>query len=225
MDKFQERKLKEACERKFKISLIDMKDCCVTNQDYMLIKYDDKIFLVIDCSSYQNIVRTSMVEAEDSYMRISWDILVNSEIDFFHDNPKYRGVLWQSLDRLEREFLQREIPLEKVNADVYWERIYTNPVIYQKALKALYDTFPKKDKLLNNIVRIGFNENCEDLLINCKKIDRIEVFSRLVKFNGHLLMTFGNEKSDMDKSFIDFYSTTGLRHKNLYNSLMEAKLK
>ncbi len=225
MDKFQERKLKEACERKFKITLIDMKDCCVTNQDYMLIKYDDKIFLVIDCSSYQNIVRTSMVEAEDSYMRISWDILVNSEIDFFHDNPKYRGVLWQSLDRLEREFLQHEIPLEKMKEDVYWERIYTNPVIYQKALKALYDTFPKKDKLVNNIVQIGFNENCEDLLINCKKIDRIEIFSRLIKFNGHLLMTFGNEKSDMDKSFIDFYSTTGLRHKNLYNSLMEAKLK
>ena len=225
MDNFQERKLKQACEQKFKISLIDMKDCCVTNQDYMLIKFDDKIFLVVDCSSYQNIVGTSMVEAEDSYIRISWDILVNSEIDYFHDNPKYRGALWQSLDRLEREFLQHEIPLEKMKEGAYWERIYVNPVIYQKALKALYETFPKKDKLVDNIVRIGFNENCEDLLINCKKIDRIEIFSRLIKFNGHLLMTFGNEKSDMDKSFIDFYSTTGLRHKNLYNSLMEAKLK
>ena len=220
MDKFLERKLKHACEQKFNISLIDMKDCCVANQDYMLIKYDDKIFLVIDCSSYQNIVKTSMVKAEDSYVRISWDILVNSEIDYFHDNPKYRGVLWQSLDRLEREFLQHEIPLEKVKKDVYWERIYTNPVIYQKALKALYDTFPKKDKLVDNIVRIGFNENCEDLLINCKKIDRIEVFTRCIQFNGHLLMTFGNRKSDMDENFIDFYSTKGSRYKNLYETLM-----
>ena len=220
MDKFLERKLKYACEQKFNISLIDMKDCCVTNQDYMLLYHDDKIFLVIDCSSYQNIVKTSMVKAEDSYVRISWDILVNSEIDYFHDNPKYRGVLWQSLDKLEREFLQHEIPLEKVKKDVYWERIYIIPVIYQKALKALYDTFPKKDKLLNNIVRIGFNENCEDLLINCKKIDRIEVFTRCIQFNGHLLMTFGNRKSDMDESFIDFYSTKGSRYKNLYDTLM-----
>ena len=225
MDKFLERKLKHACEQKFKISLIDMKDCSVTNQDYMLVKFEDKIFLVIDCSSYHNIVKTSMVEAEDSYKRISWDILVNSEIDYFHDNPKYRSVLWQSLDRSEREFLQNEIPLEKVKADVYWEKIYTNPVIYQKALKALYDTFAKKDKLLNNIVQIGFNENCEDLLINCKKIDRIEVFTRSIQFNGHLLLTFGNRKSDMNESFIDFYSTTGSKYKNLFNNLMEDRLK
>ena len=225
MDKFLERKLKHACEQKFKISLIDMKNCCVTNQDFMLLQYDDEIFLVIDCSSYQNIVKTSMVKAEDSYVRISWDIIVNSEIDYFHDNPKYRGVLWQSLDKLEREFLQHEIPLEKVKKDVYWERIYINPVIYQKALKALYDTFPKKDKLLNNIVRIGFNENCEDLLINCKKIDRIEIFTKCIQFNGHLLITFGNRKSDMDESFIDFYSTTGPRYKNLYDTLMGNRFK
>ena len=98
MDKFLERKLKHACEQKFKISLIDMKDCCVTNQDYMLLYYDDKIFLVIDCSSYQNIVKTSMVKAEDSYVRISWDILVNSDVSYFHDTVSYTHLTLPTSD-------------------------------------------------------------------------------------------------------------------------------
>ena len=42
MDKSLERTLKQACEQKFKISLLEMKDCCVTNNDYMLVKFDDK---------------------------------------------------------------------------------------------------------------------------------------------------------------------------------------
>ena len=225
MDKSLERTLKQACEQKFKISLLEMKDCCVTNNDYMLVKFDDKIFLVIDCNSYHKIVETTLVEAEDSYIRISWNVLVNSEIDYFHYNPTYRGILWQSLDRLEREFIQHKLPLGKVKEDVYWEAIYSNPVVYQKALKALYNTFPNKDKLVNDIVRIGFNENCEDLLIKCKKIDRIEVFTRSIQFNGNLLMTFGNRKPDMDEHFIDFYSTAGSRYQHLYDYLIKERQK
>tara|TARA_X000001036_G_scaffold437076_1_gene481601 strand:- start:1566 stop:2243 length:678 start_codon:yes stop_codon:yes gene_type:complete len=225
MDKSLEKKLKQACEIKFKLSLKEMKSCCVTNEDYMLVKHNDHIFLIIDCNSYCNIVKTSMVEAEDSYRRIPWSVLVNSELEYFHENPTYRGVLWQSLDRLEREFIQQKMPLEKVKEDIYWEEIYSNPVIYQKALKALYFTFPSKDKLVSNIVKIGFNENCEELLINCKKIDKVQIFSRSIQFNGYLLMTFGNRKSDMDEHFIDVYSTEGSRYPDLYNYLIDERNK
>ena len=98
------------------------------------------------------IVKTSIIEGMDSHTRISWNILVNSKISIWYEKPQFRSVLWQTLNKDEREFYRSVIsPNGVMKEDDYWKGLYSNPDVYQKALKALYDTFPSPDKLVSEI--------------------------------------------------------------------------
>ena len=177
MEKSLEKRLKKACKQKFGVSFKEIEACSAHNKDYLLVKRNDEVFLFIEFNSYFDIVKTSIIKGMDGQIKIPWNVLVKSEISYWQEKPQFRSVLWQSLDKDEREFYRLTIPPNEVmkKAD-YWEALYSNPEVYQKGLKALYDTFPSPDKLVAEIVKIGDNEKFTELLIDCEKIDEIKMF-------------------------------------------------
>ena len=214
-----EKRLKKACKQKFRIPYKEIEKCAVHNSDYLLVKHKNKVFLFIEFNSYYEIVKTSIIEGMDSHTRISWNILVNSKISIWYEKPQFRSVLWQTLNKDEREFYRSVIsPNGVMKEHDYWKGLYSNPDVYQKALKALYDTFPSPDKLVSEIVKIGFNKSFSDLLIDCKKIDEIKMFLESKKQPS---MKITEQGTVLEEYYVDVYSTEGSGYPHLYDYLME----
>ncbi len=214
-----EKRLKKACKQKFRIPYKEIEKCTIHNSDYLLVKYKDKVFLFIEFNSYYKIVKTSIIEGADSHIRIPWKVLVNSKISIWYEKPQFRSVLWQSLNKDEREFYRSAIsPNGVMKEDDYWEGLYSNPEVYQKALKAVYDTFPSPDKLVSEIVKFGFNKSFSELLIDCKKIDEIKMF---LESKEQPSMRITDQGPVLEEYYVDVYSTEGSGYPHLYDYLME----
>ena len=223
MEKSLEKRLKKACKQKFGVSFKEIEACSAHNKDYLLVKRNDEVFLFIEFNSYFDILKTSIIKGMDGQINIPWNVLVKSEISYWQEKPQFRSVLWQSLDKDEREFYRLTIPPNKVmkKAD-YWETLYSNPEIYQKGLKALYDTLPSPDKLVAEIIKIGYIEKYTELLIDCEKIDEIKMF---LESKNQSTIKITNRGADMKKYYVDFFRTTGSGYPHLYDYLMEVKSK
>ena len=223
MEKSLEKRLKKACKQKFGVSFKEIEACSAHNKDYLLVKRNDEVFLFIEFNSYFDILKTSIIKGMDGQINIPWNVLVKSEISYWQEKPQFRSVLWQSLDKDEREFYRLTIPPNELmkKAD-YWEALYSNPEVYQKGLKALYDTFPNPDKLVTEIVKIGYDENFKELLIDCAKIDEIKMF---LESKNQSTIKITNRGADMKKYYVDFFRTTGSGYPHLYDYLMEVKSK
>jgi len=223
MEKSLEKRLKKACKQKFGVSFKEIEACVAYNKDYLLVKRNDEVFLFIEFNSYYDIVKNSIIEGMDGEIKIPWNILVKSEISYWQEKPQFRSALWQSLDKDEREFYRLTIPPNELmkKAD-YWEALYSNPEVYQKGLKALYDTFPNPDKLVTEIVKIGYDENFKELLIDCAKIDEIKMF---LESKNQSTIKITNRGADMKKYYVDLFRTTGSGYPHLYDYLMEVKSK
>ncbi len=214
-----EKRLKKACKQKFRIPYKEIEKCAIHNSDYLLLKHKDKVFLFIEFNSYYKIVKTSIIEGVDSHTRIPWNVLVNSKISIWYEKPQFRSVLWQSLNKDEREFYRSIISPNGVMKEAdYWEGLYSDPEVYQKALKALYDTFPSPDKLVSEIVKVGFNRSFSELLIDCKKIDEIKMFLESKKQPS---MRITDQGPVLEEYYVDVYSTEGSGYPHLYDYLME----
>jgi len=223
MEKSLEKRLKKACKHKFGVSFKEIEECSAHNKDYLLVKRNDEVFLFIEFNSYFDIVKTSIIKGMDGQIRIPWDVLVKSDISYWQEKPQFRSVLWQSLDKDEREFYRLTIPPNEVmkKAD-YWEALYSNPEVYQKGLKALYDTFHSPDKLVAEIVKIGDNEKFTELLIDCEKIDEIKMF---LESKNQSTIQISDQGANVKKYRFDLYRTTGSGYPHFYDYLMEVKNK
>ena len=223
MEKSLEKRLKKACKHKFGVSFKEIEECSAHNKDYLLVKRNDEVFLFIEFNSYFDIVKTSIIKGMDGQIRIPWDVLVKSDISYWQEKPQFRSVLWQSLDKDEREFYRLTIPPNKVmkKAD-YWETLYSNPEIYQKGLKALYDTLPSPDKLVAEIIKIGYIEKYTELLIDCEKIDEIKM---LLEIKNQSTIKIADQGAQMKEYYVDIYRTTGSGYPHFYDYLMEMKNK
>ncbi len=223
MEKSLEKRLKKACKQKFGVSFKEIEACSAHNKDYLLVKRNDEVFLFIEFNSYFDIVKTSIIKGMDDQIRIPWNVLVKSEISYWQEKPQFRSVLWQSLDKDEREFYRLTIPPNEMmkKAD-YWKALYSNPEIYQKGLKALYDTFPSPDELVAEIVKIGYHEKFTKLLIDCEKIDEIKMF---LEGKNQSTIKIADQGADMKGYYVDLYRTTGSGYPHFYDYLMEVKSK
>ena len=223
MEKSLEKRLKKACKQKFGVSFKEIEACSAHNKDYLLVKRNDEVFLFIEFNSYFDILKTSIIKGMDGQINIPWNVLVKSEISYWQEKPQFRSVLWQSLDKDEREFYRLTIPPNKVmkKAD-YWETLYSNPEIYQKGLKALYDTLPSPDKLVAEIIKIGYIEKYTELLIDCEKIDEIKM---LLEIKNQSTIKIADQGAQMKEYYVDIYRTTGSGYPHLYDYLMEMKNK
>ena len=223
MEKSLEKRLKKACKQKFGVSFKEIETCSAHNKDYLLVKRNDEVFLFIEFNSYFDIVKTSIIKGMDDQIRIPWNVLVKSEISYWQEKPQFRSVLWQSLDKDEREFYRLTIPPNEMmkKAD-YWKALYSNPEIYQKGLKALYDTFPSPDELVAEIVKIGYHEKFTKLLIDCEKIDEIKMF---LEGKNQSTIKIADQGADMKGYYVDLYRTTGSGYPHFYDYLMEVKSK
>jgi len=223
MEKSLEKRLKKACKQKFGVSFKEIEACSAHNKDYLLVKRNDEVFLFIEFNSYFDILKTSIIKGMDGQINIPWNVLVKSEISYWQEKPQFRSVLWQSLDKDEREFYRLTIPPNKVmkKAD-YWETLYSNPEIYQKGLKALYDTLPSPDKFVAEIIKIGYIEKYTELLIDCEKIDEIKM---LLEIKNQSTIKIADQGAQMKEYYVDIYRTTGSGYPHFYDYLMEMKNK
>lgn len=223
MEKSLEKRLKKACKQKFGVSFKEIEACSAHNKDYLLVKRNDEVFLFIEFNSYFEFLKTSIIKGMDGQINIPWNVLVKSEISYWQEKPQFRSVLWQSLDKDEREFYRLTIPPNKVmkKAD-YWETLYSNPEIYQKGLKALYDTLPSPDKLVAEIIKIGYIEKYTELLIDCEKIDEIKM---LLEIKNQSTIKIAEQGAQMKEYYVDIYRTTGSSYPHFYDYLMEMKNK
>ena len=223
MEKSLEKRLKKACKQKFGVSFKEIEACSAHNKDYLLVKRNDEVFLFIEFNSYFEFLKTSIIKGMDGQINIPWNVLVKSEISYWQEKPQFRSVLWQSLDKDEREFYRLTIPPNKVmkKAD-YWEALYSNPEIYQKGLKALYDTLPSPDKLVAEIIKIGYIEKYTELLIDCEKIDEIKM---LLEIKNQSTIKIAEQGAQMKEYYVDIYRTTGSSYPHFYDYLMEMKNK
>jgi len=216
MEKSLEKILKEACKQKFGISFKEMESFTFNDDSHLIVEWDHEIFLFADLGSYVELVKETIIEGESSWARIHWTVLVDSEIDHFHNNPKFRGVLWQSLNKKEQEFYQNTIsPVGATKEADYWQALYLDEDIYQKALKALYDTFPSSETLVFDIVTIGYNENYEDLLDGCEMIETIEI---AVKSERQPIMQVHGRGSKKDEVYVDLHSAEGTWYADICNN-------
>ena len=146
---------------------------------------------------------------------------MNSKISIWYEKPQFRSVLWQSLNKDEREFYRSIIsPNGVMKEDDYWKGLYSYPEVYQKALKALYDTFPSPDNLVSEIVKVGFNKSFSELLIDCKKIDEIKMFLESKKQPSMIITDQGPV---LEEYYVDVYSTEGSGYPHLYDYIKEKK--
>ena len=212
MEKSLEKRLKEACKQKFGISFKEMENF-ILDEFHLTVEHDNKIFLFADLGTYYELVKETIIEGSLGYTRIPWNVLVASEIDYFHENPEFRGTLWQSLNKEEREFYQNTIsPTGDIKEADYWKALYLDAEVYNKALKALYDTFPSPKELVYDIVIIGYNENYEDLLDGCEMIEEI---SLAVKSEDQPTMRVHGRGPKRDEVYIDLHSADGTWYEDI----------
>jgi|TARA_B110000967_G_scaffold9730_1_gene9767 hypothetical protein len=219
MEKSLEKILKEACKQKFGISFKEMESFTFNDDSHLIVEYDDEIFLFADLGSYVELVKETIIEGEASWARVHWTVLVDSEIDHFHNNPKFRGILWQSLNKKEQEFYQNTIsPVGATKEADYWQALYLDKGVYQKALKALYDTYPSPETLVFDIVTIGYNENYEDLLDGCEMIETIEI---AVKSERQPIMQVQGRGLKKDEVYVDLHSAKGTCYADICNNKID----
>ena len=207
MEKSLEKRLKEACKQKFGISFKEMERFTLNDDLHLIVEYNGKIFLFADLGTYCERAKETIIEGEFGYSRIPWNVLVDSDISCSHENPRFRGILWQSLNKEEREFYQNTIcPTGKIKEADYWKGLYSNPEVYQKALKAFYDTSPNPQQLVWDIVTKGYDNNYEALLDGCQKIEEIEI---AVKSEYQPLMQVHGREPKKDEVYVDLHSADG----------------